>query len=202
MVVLDPPRPPSRKDPAFPASRSTAPIGFKDTTSTSPICFNTIQDALHQAPLLFHHFSPSTSSSLRRLLHYKDGGACWNLHAPMQPQLRAYPYAYTLLPLYYISTSLSHWLSWPLGSNRGAGGIRGGCLVWSRVLLLCYKSRLEGAHRPAGTRCNQRVLMRAPSSRAFPATDCCEQTEANGSTEASTSADARAISRRTAAGIA
>ena len=43
---------------------------------------------------------------------------CWNLHTPMQPQLRAYPYAYTLLPLYYISTSLSHWLSWPLGSKR------------------------------------------------------------------------------------
>ena len=40
------------------------------------------------------------------------------LHTPMQRQLRAYPYAYTLLPLYYISTSLSHWLSWPLGSNR------------------------------------------------------------------------------------
>ena len=36
----------------------------------------------------------------------------------MQRQLRAYPYAYTLLPLYYISTSLSHWLSWPLGSKR------------------------------------------------------------------------------------
>ena len=85
--------------------------------SSAPICFNTIQDALHQALLLFHHFSPSTSSSLR-LLHYKDGGACWNLHTPMQPQLRAYPYAYTLLPLYYISTSLSHWLSWPLGSKR------------------------------------------------------------------------------------
>ena len=41
------------------------------------------------------------------------------MHTPMQPQLRAYPYAYTPLPgLYYISTSLSHWLSWPLGSNR------------------------------------------------------------------------------------
>ena len=52
--------------------------------------FNTIQDALHQAPLLFHHFSPSTSSSLR-LLHYKDGGACWT----------AYPYAAptTCIPL-------------------------------------------------------------------------------------------------------
>ena len=37
---------------------------------------------------------------------------------PLCNQLRAYPYAYTLLPLYYISTSLSHWPSWPLGSNR------------------------------------------------------------------------------------
>ena len=79
--------------------------------------FNTIQDALHQAPLLFHHFSPSTYSSLR-LLHYKDGGACWT----------AYPYAAptTCIPLcihatafiLYKLTSLSHWPSWPLGSNR------------------------------------------------------------------------------------
>ena len=36
----------------------------------------------------------------------QDGKVGVGLHTPMQRQLRAYPYAYTLLPLYYISTSL------------------------------------------------------------------------------------------------
>ena len=68
-----------------------------------------------------HHYF-STTFLLLHLLHCgcsitKMEGHV-GLHTPMQRQLRAYPYAYTLLPLYYISTSLSHWLSWPLGSNR------------------------------------------------------------------------------------
>ena len=67
-----------------------------------------------------HHYFPTTFLLLH-LLHCgcsitKMEGHV-GLHTPMQPQLRAYPYAYTLLPLYYISTSLSHWLSWPLGSK-------------------------------------------------------------------------------------
>ena len=84
------------------------------------LCSNLLSTPFKMHYTKHHYFS--TTFLLLHLLHCgcsitKMEGHV-GLHTPMQRQLRAYPYAYTLLPLYYISTSLSHWLSWPLGSNR------------------------------------------------------------------------------------
>ena len=127
-INLAPPAPHSSSSPVSPgyhAPVSTIFIFLSTAMCSSFLPVRFLCSNLLSTPFKMHYTKHHYFSTTFLLLHLLHCGCSITkmeghvgLHTPMQPQLRAYPYAYTLLPLYYISTSLSHWLSWPLGSNR------------------------------------------------------------------------------------
>ena len=99
---------PTRRFPPFSLFhlRQCVLVSFQYASST-PICFTTPPFKMHYTntttfPPLFSFYIFSTAAApLQRWRGMLD---C----IPLCSQLRAYPYAYTLLPLYYISTDAHH----------------------------------------------------------------------------------------------